>query len=80
MIELTDIKVYNSFFNITEENNDVELYKFLDSNIDGVSYEKFRDDIERDLEISDNTSTVSQDETIGPNIIDEHTKQVTKEW
>ena len=28
MIGLTDLEVYNSIFNITEENNKFELYKF----------------------------------------------------
>ena len=30
MIGLTDLEVYNSIFNITEENNKFELYKFPD--------------------------------------------------
>ena len=45
MIGLTDLEVYNSIFNITEENNKFELYKFPDGKADGVSYEKIRDEI-----------------------------------
>ena len=44
MLGLTSSEVYNSVFNITEENN--KLYKFLDSKSGGVSYEKVRDEIE----------------------------------
>ena len=37
MIGLTDLEVYNSIFNITEENNKFELYKFPDEKAGGVS-------------------------------------------
>ena len=49
MIRLTDLEVYNSVFNITEENNKFELYKFPDEKAGGVTYEKVRDEIEKDL-------------------------------
>ena len=49
MIALTDLEVYNSIFNITEENNKFELYKFPDEKAGGVTYEKVRDEIEKDL-------------------------------
>ena len=39
MIGLTDLKVYNSIFNITEENNKFDLSKFPDEKDGGVSYE-----------------------------------------
>ena len=45
MIGLTDIEVYNSIFNITEENNKLKIYKFPDDKIGGVTYEKVRDEI-----------------------------------
>ena len=45
MIGLTDLEVYNSIFNITEENNKFELYKFPDEKAGGVTYEKVRDEI-----------------------------------
>ena len=78
MIGLTDLEVYNSIFNITKQNNKFELYKFPDEKSGGVSYEKVRDEIERDLDISDITTTDLQDDIIGPIIIEEYREQVTK--
>ena len=71
MIGLTDLEVYNSIFNITEENNKFELYKFPDEKSGGVTYEKVRDEIEKDLDIEDITAEDLQDEIIGPIIIEE---------
>ena len=62
MLGLVDLEVYNSFFNITEENNKFKLYKFPDEKAGGVTYEKVRDEIEKDLDISDITAADSQDE------------------
>ena len=78
MIGLTDLEVYNSFFNITEENNKFQLYKFPDEKIGGITYTKVRDEIERDLDISDITDEDLQDDIIAPIIIEEYKKQVTK--
>ena len=78
MIGLVDLEVYNSIFNITEENNKFELYKFPDEKAGGITYEKDRDEIERDLDISDITAADLQDDIIGPNIIKEDREQVTK--
>ena len=78
MIGLPDLEVYNSIFNITEENNKFELYKFPDEKIGGVTYEKVRDEIEKDLDIEDITAEDLQDEIIGPIIIEEYNEQVTK--
>ena len=78
MIGLVDLEVYNSIFNITEENNKFELYKFRDEKAGGVTYEKVRDEIEKDLDIEDITATDLQDDIIGPIIIEEYKKQVTK--
>ena len=78
MIGLTDLEVYNSIFNITEENNKFELYKFPDEKAGGVTFEKVRDEIERDLDISDITAADLLDDTIAPIIIEEYKKQVTK--
>ena len=77
MIGLTDLEVYNSIFNITE-NNTFKLYKFPDEKSGGVTYEKVRDEIEKDLDISDITATDLQDDKIGPIIIEEYNEQVTK--
>ena len=78
MISLTDVEVYNSIFSITEENNKFELYKFPDEKAGGITYGKVRDEIERDLDISDITATDLQHDIIGPIIIEEYKKQVTK--
>ena len=78
MIGLTDLEVYNSIFNITEENNKFELYKFPDEKAGGVTYEKVRDEIVKDLDIEDITAADLQDDIIGPLIIEEYNEQVTK--
>ena len=79
MIRLTVLEVYNSIFNITEQTNKLKLYKLPDEKPGGVSYEKVRDEIERDLDISDITATDLQDDIIGPNFIEKYREQVTKE-
>ena len=71
MIGLVDLEVYNSILNITEENNKFELYKFPDEKAGGVTYEKVRDEIERDLDIDDITAADLQDDMIGPIIFEE---------
>ena len=78
MIGLTDLEVYNSIFNITEENNKFDLYKFPDEKAGGITYEKVRDEIEKDLDIVDITAEDLQDGIIGPIIIEEYEEQVTK--
>ena len=78
MIGLTDLEVYNSIFNITEENNKFEFYKFPDEKAGGITYEKVRDEIEKDLDIEDFTAEDLQDDIIGPIIIEEYNEQVTK--
>ena len=78
MIGLINLEVYNSIFNITEENIKFELYKFPDEKSDTITYEKVRHEIERDLDISDITDDDSQDGIIAPFIIEEYKKQVAK--
>ena len=78
MIGLTDLEVYNSIFNITEENNEFKLYKFPDEKAGGITYEKVRDEIEEDLDIEDITDSDLQGDIIGPIIIEEYVEQVTK--
>ena len=78
MIELTSREVYNSIFNITERNNKFELFIFPNSNTGKVSYEKVRDEIEKDLGSSDNTNKHLQYIILGPIIIEEYKKDVTK--
>ena len=76
MLGLITLEVYISIPIITEQNNKFEIYKIPDSKRGGVSYEKVRDEIERDLEISDITATDLPDEIIGPIIIKEYREQV----
>ena len=78
MIGLVDLEVYNSIFNITEENNKFQLYRFPDEKSGGISYTKVRDEIERDLDKSDITAADLQDDIKGPIIIEEYKKEVTK--
>ena len=66
MIGLTVLEMYNSIFNITEENNKFELYKFPDEKTGDISYTRVRDEIERELDISDITATDLQDDIIAP--------------
>ena len=76
MIGLSTLEVYISIFNITEENTKFEIYNFPDEKINILSYEKVRDDIEKDLGFSDFTATDLQDELIGPIIINEYREQI----
>ena len=78
VIGLTDLEVYNSIFNITEENNKFKLYKFPDEKVGGVTYEKVRDENEKDLDIEDIAAADLQDDIIGPIFIEEYREQVTK--
>ena len=78
MIGLTDLEVYSSIFNITEENNKFELYKVPDEKAGDISYIKIRDEIEIDLAISDITDGDLQYDIIAPIIIEEYKKQLTK--
>ena len=78
MLGLVDLEVYNSIFNITEENNKFKLYKFPVEKIGGITYEKVRNEIEKDLDIEGITAEDLQDEIIGPLIIKEYEKQVSK--
>ena len=78
MLGLVSLELNNSIFNITEENNNFELHKFPVEKSGGVSYEKVKDEIERDLDISDITAVDLQDDIIAPLIIEEYREQVTK--
>ena len=75
---LTDLEVYNSIFNITEENNKFDLYKFPDEKAGGISYIKVTNEIEKDLDIEDITAADLQGEIIGPIINEEYKEQVSK--
>ena len=75
MIGLTDLEVYNSVFNITEENNKFELYR--------DTYTKFgflelKDELEEIPNIPHITNEHLQDDEIGPRIFDEYIKLSTE--
>ena len=57
MIVLTSLELYISIFNKAEENIKFEHYKFPDSKRGGISYEKVRGEIEKNLTKTDNTAT-----------------------
>ena len=78
LIGLTDLEVYNSIFNITEENIKIDLHKFPDEKAGGISYITVSYEVEKDLDIGDITATDLQDDMIGPTIIEEYKKQVSK--
>ena len=65
-IVLKSLEINFSIFNTTEENNKFELYIIPDSKTGDILYEKVRDEIERDLEITDITTADLQDEMVGP--------------
>ena len=57
MIDLASLDVYNSIFNVTEENNKFKFYTFPDTKVGGITYEKVGLDVEKVLEFSDITAT-----------------------
>ena len=65
MLGLTDLEVYNSIFNITNENNKFELYT---DTFDEFSCEELKDELEEILDFSNITDDHLEDETIGPRI------------
>ena len=71
MIGLVDLEVYNSIFNITEENNKFELYR--DSS-NKFGFLDLKPELEEILNISHITNEHLDDEVLGPRIIDEYIK------
>ena len=69
MLGLVDWETYNSIFNIKKQNKKIEFYKFHDERVGGVSYEKVRDEIEKDLDFSNFTDIDLQDEIISPLLV-----------
>ena len=69
MIGLTDLEVYNFIFNINRTTNIFRLYEFLDEKAGGVSVEKVRDEIERELDTSEITASDLKDDIIAKIII-----------
>ena len=71
MIGLTNLEVYNSIFNITEENNKFELYRDM---IAKFGFLELKDELEEILNISHITIEHLDDELLGSRIIDEYIK------
>ena len=71
MIGLVDLGVYNSLFNVTEENNKFEIYR---DTSDKFGFLELKDELEEILNISHITSEHLDDEVLGPRIIDEFIK------
>ena len=65
MLGLTDLKVYNSVFNITKENNKFELYT---DTFDEFSFEQSKDELEEILKIPNSTDNHLADEITGPRV------------
>ena len=71
MLGLVDLEVYNSIFNITEENNKFEIYRAKD---DKFGFLELKDELEEIFNIPHITIEHLDDEILGPRIIDEFIK------
>ena len=71
MLGLVKLEVYNSIFNITEENNKFEIYR--DSS-NKFGFLELRDELEEILNIPHITNEHLDDKVIGPRIIDAYIK------
>ena len=71
MIGLTNLEVFNSIFNITEENNKFELYR---DTSDKFGFLELKDELGEILNNSHITNEHLDDEILGPRIIDEFNK------
>ena len=71
MVGLTNLEVYNSIFNITEENNKFELYRDTSAKF---GFLELKDELEDILNIPHIRNQHLDDEIIGPRITDEFIK------
>ena len=71
MIGLTNLEVYNSIFNISDENNKFDIYR---AKGDKFGFLELKDELEEILNISHITDDHLNDEILGPRIIDEYIK------
>ena len=69
MVGLVNLEVYNSIFNITEENNKFEIYRDISNKF---GFLELKDKLEEILNIPHLTDDHLNDEILGPRIIDEH--------
>ena len=72
MLGLVNLEVYNSIFNITEENNKFELYRDMSAKF---GFLELKDELEEILNNSHITDDHLNDEVLGQRIIDEYIKQ-----
>ena len=75
MLGLVHLEVYNSIFNITEENNKFELYR---DTSDKFGFLELKDELEEILVISHITNEHLDDEILGPRFIDDYIKLSTE--
>ena len=71
MIGFTDLEVYNSIFNITEENNKFEIYRDMSEKFGFI---ELKDEPEETLNIPHITNKHLDDKILGQRIIDEFIK------
>ena len=71
MLRLVNLEVYNSIFNITEENNNFEIYRDTSNKF---GFLELKDELEEILNISHITIEHLDDEILGPRIIEEFIK------
>ena len=71
MLGLVNLEVYNSIFNITEENNKFELYRDMSAKF---GFLELKDELEEILNISHIRDDHLDDEVLGQRIIDEYIK------
>ena len=76
MIGLIDLEVYNSIFNITEENNKFEIYRVISNKF---GFLELKDKLDEILNIPHITTEHLDDEILGPRIIDEYIKLPNEE-
>ena len=74
-IGLINLEIYNSIFNITEENNKFEIYRDTSRKF---GFKELKEELEEILNISHITNYHLQDETLGPRIFDEYIKLTNK--
>ena len=75
MIGLINLEVYNSIFNVTDENNNFELYT---DNFDGLLFVESKDEHEEIIVFSNIKSENLQDKKLGPCIYTVYKKLETE--
>ena len=71
MLGLVNLEVYNSTFNITEQNNKFEIYRDMSNKF---GFLQLKDKLDEILNIPHITDDHLNDEILGPRIIDEYIK------